>query len=199
MKFPKRIDFKWPHYTHTYTCTHTTLWGDVLINLIVIIISQYIHISKYYIVHHMIFTCQLFLDKAGKNYWAPDPELLCCKSILCMCKVSSVTLCRPTGFGGQKSKTNLPTLVIAFAVANDVFCLCCGYLLPSVTSYTLWLSCYLTSEVKCHNLLSWWYSLLLSWQTCSVCSLCKWMRALFILQRRKFLKYLRIIEVHCRI
>ena len=42
---------------------------DVLTNLIMIIILQYIHVSNYYTVHlkHVLY-CQLFLNKGGKYF-----------------------------------------------------------------------------------------------------------------------------------
>ena len=44
-----------------------TVWGDVCVNLIVIIISQCIHILKHYTVHHEIIIDNLMQKKKKRR------------------------------------------------------------------------------------------------------------------------------------
>ena len=88
-------------YTHTHTHTHThSVWSDGYVSLMVVIISQCKHISKYHIVHLKYITC-LFVNYVFKS-WLKEKNLTHEKKSTttkkqketCMCSVakSSLTL-----------------------------------------------------------------------------------------------------------
>ena len=63
LKFPKGIDLKCSYNIHK----EVTAMMDMLISLIVVIISQCIHISKHHIIYLKFFISQSYFNKAGKN------------------------------------------------------------------------------------------------------------------------------------
>ena len=60
LEVAERVDFKSSHHTHPHAHTHCNSEViDMLTNLIVVIILQYIGISNYYIVHLKITQCYM--------------------------------------------------------------------------------------------------------------------------------------------